>query len=112
MLPLRKADMADGVKSNWQITYSNQARKSVKHIPKNIKVLLDLLAMEMEKEGPYRKDWPNYGPLRKGGSIPDNSYHCHLKKGRPTYVACWKIEDKTFKKVEIFYVGSHENAPY
>jgi hypothetical protein len=59
-----------------------------------------------------RKNWPNFGPLYKQKGVPDNAYHCHLKQGRPTYVACWKIEDKKVKIVEVYYVGTHENAPY
>jgi hypothetical protein len=38
--------------------------------------------------------------------------HCHLRKGRPTYVACWRIIDKKTKQIEVYYVGSHEGAPY
>ena len=96
----------------WCVTFSNRVRKEARKLPKNVKILLDTLALEIEKEGPYRKDWPNYGSLRKRGGVSDESYHCHLKKGHPTYVACWKIENKGLKKVEVFYVGTHENAPY
>lgn len=38
-------------------------------------------------------------------------FHCHLRKGHPTYVACWEA-DVQAKKIEVFYVGSHEDAPY
>lgn len=60
----------------------------------------------MTNEGPYRSNWPNYGPLE------ENEFHCHLKKGKPTYVACWRISDKDKKIIEVYYVGTHENAPY
>jgi mRNA-degrading endonuclease RelE of RelBE toxin-antitoxin system len=95
----------------WDVVYSNRAGKAAKKLPKKVKVLLDALALQIEKEGPYRQDWSNYGPLKKGSGIPDDSYHCHLKKGHPTYVACWQIE-KALKRVEVFYVGTHEGAPY
>jgi len=36
----------------------------------------------------------------------------HLKKGNPTYVAVWRVTDKTVKLVEIRYAGTHEKAPY
>jgi len=39
-------------------------------------------------------------------------HHCHLKKGRPTYIAVWEINDKEIKLVEVTYVGTHEKAPY
>lgn len=97
---------------NWIVSYTNRAAKERKKLIKNIQILVDLLTLEIEKEGPLRKNWANFGPLRKGKDIPEDAYHCHLKKGHPTYVACWKIEDKKIKKVEIFYVGTHENAPY
>ena len=64
--------------------------------------------MKLEKEGPYRSNWPNYSPL-KG---TDGVFHCHFKKGTPTYVACWKIKDKTIEVMEVVYVGTHEKAPY
>jgi hypothetical protein len=97
---------------SWHVTFRTRAKKEIKQLPKNVKILLDTLSLEIEKEGPYRKDWPSYGPLKKGSGIPDASYHCHLKNGRPTYVACWQIVDKDLKKIEVFYVGTHENAPY
>ena len=39
-------------------------------------------------------------------------YHCHLKKGKPTYVAVWKVTDKENRPVEVRYVGTHEKADY
>ena len=70
------------------------------------------LAKEIEDYGPIRKNRPNFGPLHKKRGIPDKSYHCHIKKGNPTYVVCWNTEDKKVKLVEIYYVGTHEKAPY
>jgi len=81
-------------------------------MPKKIQILVDALALEIEKDGPLRVNWKNYGPLRKGANIPANSFHCHLKKGKPTYVCCWWTVNRVNKEVEIFYVGTHENAPY
>jgi hypothetical protein len=42
----------------------------------------------------------------------DNEYHCHIEKGRPTYVVCWRIADKNKKNIEVYYAGTHEKAPY
>ena len=61
---------------------------------------------DIEAGGPVRGDWPNYGKLG------DARHHCHLKKGQPTYVAVWEVQDKKIKLVEIQYVGTHEKAPY
>lgn len=69
------------------------------------KVLFTLMA-EIEAGGPVRGDWPNYGKLA------DGKHHCHLKKGNPTYVAVWEVQDKKIKLVEVQYVGTHEKAPY
>lgn len=52
------------------------------------KAQLDLLAKELEACGPYRKNWPHYGPLKKGPHVPENAFHCHIDSGRPTYVVC------------------------
>lgn len=41
----------------------------------------------------------------------DDWGHCHLQKGNPTYVCCWKVFEDT-QTIEVYYVGTHENAPY
>ena len=66
------------------------------------------LVLEMKKLGPKRNTWPNYGKIRG----KRDCHHCHLKKGKPTYVAVWKVTDKENKLVEVRYVGTHENADY
>jgi hypothetical protein len=50
-------------------------------------------------------------PSRRGEGEKD-TFHCHLNKGRPTYVVVWKVLDKDQKIMEVLYVGTHENAPY
>lgn len=55
---------------------------------------------------PYRSNWPNYTVMQH------DDFHCHIKKGRPTYVVCWKIIDKKNKLIEVYYAGTHEKAPY
>lgn len=42
----------------------------------------------------------------------DDMHHCHLNKGRPRYVAVWKVLDRTVQLMEIKYVGTHENTDY
>ncbi|MDR3555637.1 MAG: hypothetical protein P4L55_12845 [Syntrophobacteraceae bacterium] len=46
------------------------------------------------------------------GNSDKNRHHCHLKKGKPTYVAIWEVRDKNVRIVEIIYAGTHEKAPY
>lgn len=48
-----------------------------------------------------------YSFINKGKS---SFHHCHLRKGKPTYVACWAVTNEN--KIEVFYVGTHEGAPY
>ena len=94
--------------SVWRIEYSNKAFKAIGKLPSDIQEIFYSLKTEMEIDGPYRSNWHNY---RKFMGL-NNCYHCHLHKGKPTYVACWKIIDKTNKRLEIYYVGTHEKAPY
>lgn len=65
-----------------------------------------LLIKEMELLGPTIGNWPNFSKLSKV------EFHCHLKKGKPTYVACWEVVNKKIKLIEVCYVGTHEKAPY
>lgn len=97
----------------WEVELSTSAKKQKAKLPENIKKVLASLVKDLEEEGPIRRDWPNFGPLgKRRKAIPDQAYHCHLKNGKPTYVACWVVENKKLKLVEVFYVGTHENAPY
>lgn len=97
--------------NEWSIGYTTKSLKQKKNLPEKILSLLNLLVKEIESSGPIRKNWSHFDSL-EGRNIPSNSYHCHLKDGRPTYVACWSIRDKKIKIVEIYYVGTHEKAPY
>lgn len=92
--------------SSWTVIFSTQAAKSYKELPERVRVVVDSLVIEMQVNGPVRGNWKNYSKL--GGT----RHHCHLKGGRPTYVACWEVKNKTVHLVEIYYVGTHENAPY
>ena len=48
---------------------------------------------------------PRYSNFSKLGK---ERYHCHLSYH---YVACWYNENGTYK-VEVYYVGCRESAPY
>jgi len=95
----------------WKVSLTRTAEKEAKKLPESVRLQINLLMREMEQCGPIRKNWPNFSAL-VGKELPKHAYHCHIKKGKPTYVACWCVEDKKVKILEIFYVGSHENAPY
>jgi mRNA-degrading endonuclease RelE of RelBE toxin-antitoxin system len=90
----------------WTATFSRAAEKQAKKLPDNVQTQLKILVLEIQAMGPVRGNWKNYSTLANG------DHHCHLKKGNPTYVAVWRVTDKTVKLVEIRYAGTHEKAPY
>ncbi len=91
---------------NWTVFSNKRAQKQAAKLPIKIRKILARLLMEMEKDGPYRNNWQNYGALSK------NRFHCHLKRGKPTYVAVWEMINKEIRLIEVTYVGTHEKAPY
>ncbi|KKN27084.1 hypothetical protein LCGC14_0868060 [marine sediment metagenome] len=88
----------------WEVFFTRKADKQLNILPNRIYDIVLTLVRDIEIYGPVRVDWPNFGVLRRTGG-----YHCHLKKGRPTYVAFWVVIDGN---VEVIYVGTHEKAPY
>jgi len=91
---------------SWEININRKVEKQIKRLPFLVRESLIALIREMEIKGPVRGNWPNYKSLSK------NRYHCHLKKGHPTYVAVWEVLDKEVKLIEVIYAGTHEKAPY
>lgn len=89
----------------WAVNLVGQAKKAFKELPKGTTETLRLLLEELERNGYQRHNWPNFSKLK------DAIYHCHLEKGRPTYVACWRVFKKE-KLIEVYYAGTHEKAPY
>lgn len=86
----------------WQVTVKKSVLKRLPRLPREVQQLFAFLTRDLESSGPVRADWPNYSKLGK------NQYHCHLNHH---YVACWTAEKATIT-IEVFYVGSRENAPY
>ena len=89
----------------WHVVLSRKTAKAFPRLPERIKEILALLIADIEEGGPVRGDWPNYSKLGP------NMHHCHLKKGKPTYVAVW-VETELGVQVEVTYAGTHEKAPY
>lgn len=75
-------------------------------LPIEIQERFKALAIELKVMGPVQNRWPNYGKIRG----TKDCHHCHLKKGKPTYVAVWKVTGEN--TVEVTYVGTHEKADY
>jgi len=91
---------------NWQVIY-NRKKFQKQSLPTVVAATMELLIAEIEQCGPVRGNWPNYSKLS------NNRHHCHIKKGKPTYVAVWEETGKNkIKLVEIIYVGTHEKAPH
>jgi hypothetical protein len=90
----------------WAVENKASVDKALKKLPQWVGTILATLAAEMALNGPVRGNWPNYSKL---GS---NRHHCHLRKGRPTYVAVWQEKGNTIQCIEVIYVGTHEKAPY
>ncbi len=92
----------------WQVRHTNKVEKKLRMLPKEVISRYLVFVFELKLEGPYRSNWPNYSPI-KGQK---HHFHCHIKKGHPTYVVCWEIIDKQIQVTEVYYVGPHENTPY
>ena len=82
-----------------------RVEKALRKIPKPARYAFFTLIKEIEEKGPVRWNWSNYGRLSK------TKHHCHIKKGRPTYVVCWEEKNEEIE-IEVYYVGTHEKAPY
>ena len=98
----------------WDVFLSTKALKQKDKLPDDLQFVLLLLVEELKnKGGNPGGNWPNYGKLNglKGQRKNDDWRHCHLQKGNPTYVGCWKVFEDT-QSIEVYYVGTHENAPY
>jgi mRNA-degrading endonuclease RelE of RelBE toxin-antitoxin system len=91
---------------SWEVVFSRQVQRARARLPKSIRKSLVFLTKEIETLGPVRGNWPNYGKLSPG------RHHCHLKKGKPIYVAVWEERNEEIRLIEVIYVGTHEKAPY
>ena len=92
----------------WTVEFTARAAKQAGKLPLRILNRLDALRRNIQAEGPVQPTMPHFGKLK---NRTGNFYHCHLNKGRPTYVAVWQVRKNFTVLVEIIYVGTHENAP-
>lgn len=97
--------------TQWQVNFSNKAKKQRDKLPDDLQYILTLLCRELQEEGPIRKNWPHYGKI-KGKSKDIDMHHCHLNKSRSCYVAVWVIVDNDVQVMEVRYVGTHEKTDY
>jgi mRNA-degrading endonuclease RelE of RelBE toxin-antitoxin system len=90
----------------WTVELSGQARKAFKALSPKAHESFYKLVQDLKEKGPILPEWQHYS------EIHTQSYHCHLKRGKPTYVAFWRVVDKRAKIIEVYYAGTHEKAPY
>lgn len=94
----------------WKISFTNKAVKQTKLLNEQVILALQVLVDNLRTYGPAPgKHWHNYSKLH--GKRNEDKRHCHLIKGNPTYVCCWEVK-KSDKQIEVYYVGTHEKAPY
>lgn len=94
----------------WKVDFTNKAAKQAHQLNKRVLEALQVLVENLKTKGPAPGNhWPNYGKLHC--KKHEDKRHCHLIKGNPTYVCCWEVK-KIDRKIEVFYVGTHEKAPY
>lgn len=93
---------------SWTVRFTGKARRQVQRLPEAFRDAVDALRRDIASNGPTAHQWPHYGKLKGRAGW----HHCHLNKGKPRYVAVWKVTDKTIQLVEIRYVGTHEKADY
>ncbi len=95
----------------WEVKFKNKKiEKQAQQLDKRALLSLQVLVDNLKTYGPAPgKHWHNYGKLQ--GKRQGDKRHCHLIKGNPTYVCCWEVY-KFDKHIEVYYVGTHENAPY
>jgi mRNA-degrading endonuclease RelE of RelBE toxin-antitoxin system len=86
----------------YDIRITKKVRKNLFNLPQNVRQRFTALAEQLRERGPVAFDWKNYSKLS------ENRYHCHLTY---SYVAC-RTHEKGKITIEVYYVGSRENAPY
>ncbi|MCK5241025.1 hypothetical protein KAR34_01115 [bacterium] len=84
------------------VEIKKKIRRNLWKLPAKIQAGFFMLVKDLQKTGPVVKQWHNFSTLGK------NKYHCHLSY---SWVACWSYEGKNII-IEVYYVGSRENAPY
>ena len=86
----------------YKVLIGRKALKGIGKLPQKERDILIKLIEDLKISGPIQPGYKNYSAL--GG----NKYHCYLSY---RWVACW-YEEKGKLKIEVYYVGSRESAPY
>jgi len=90
----------------WRVRFSTKAGKAAQSLARPVQAALWLLIGDLKLKGPVAGNWPNYSKLDR------DRHHCHIKKGRPTYVVIWREVKTEERTIEVVYAGTHEKAAY
>lgn len=86
----------------YEVVIKRKMERGLRKLPNRVQRKFFALIEDLRDGGPVQSRWPNYSKLAEG------RYHCHLEYH---YVACWRCEgDQVI--IEVYYVGSREDAPY
>jgi len=94
----------------WTVSVTNKVAKQLSKLSPNLMQIFDALLRDLQQSGPQLPGWPHFQKNHGTGKI--ECYHCHLQRGKPTWVAIWRVLGKREKQLEIRYVGTHEKADY
>ncbi len=86
----------------YDVLVPRKVLKRIERMPESIQDRMADLLRDLKEGGPLQPSWPNYGALGPG------QYHCHLSY---KWVACWYHTKGTIR-IEVYYAGSREDAPY
>lgn len=86
----------------YKVIVKKRVTKRIEKAPQSVQLLFDDLIHDLQQNGVIQKEWKNFSALG------ENKYHCHLTY---SWVACWYSEKESIK-IEVYYAGSREDAPY
>ena len=86
----------------FTVVMPKRVEKQVQKLRQLEKKKLVQLIEDLRDFGPVQNRWRNYSKLG------DLEHHCHLSY---RWIACWCETEKALV-LEVYYVGSRENAPY
>ena len=88
----------------WTVEIKRKVKRRLYKLPEDIQEKALALAIDLRKHGKNPgKKWKNFS------SLSETTFHCHLSY---SYVACWEVIDEKIRLMEVYYVGSREDAPY
>lgn len=85
---------------NWAVKFSGTTKRQTQKLPAKVRDAVEFLVADLESTGPVLPRWPHYGKIVGH----PRCHHCHILRGRPTYVAVWRETGEN--EIEVSYVGT------